>query len=75
MTELDIQIKRLNDIADKIGESAKQIEDNASFTLADRIEMVRTQICEHYCKYPVVYGDDEGRLMLECDRCPMRWLG
>ena len=74
MTELDIQIKRLNDIADKIGESAKQIEDNASFTLADRIEMVRTQFCDHYCKYPVVYGDDEDRLMLECDRCPMRWL-
>lgn len=73
MNDLDYTIARLNSIADKIGEAGKQIQNNASFTLTDRIDMVKAQICDHYCKYPLIYDDDD-RLQQECDKCPMKWL-
>lgn len=75
MSELDKQIETMNALAEKIGSCAKQIEKSASFTMADMVEMVRERICDAYCRYPLVYSDDDERLQLECDRCPMRLLG
>lgn len=75
MSELDAQLQRMNALADQIGEAAKEIEKEASFTMTDMVEMVRERICDEYCRYPLVYSDDDERLQLECDRCPMRLLG
>jgi len=73
MSELDRQLETMNALAEKIGDCAKQIEENASFTMADMVDAVRAKICDEYCRYPLIYEDD--RLQLECDRCPMRLLG
>lgn len=74
MTELDIQIKRLNDIADKIGDTAKDIESRASFSRSDLVDMVREEMCDNYCRFPRFYAGDDERLKLKCDRCPLRLL-
>ena len=75
MSELDRQIEIMNALAEKIGRCAKQIEESASFTMADMVEMVRERICDAYCRYPLVYEGDDDRLQQECDNCPMRLLG
>ena len=76
MNELDYQIRRLNDIADRIGEDAEKISKLAGFTIEDRIEIARTVMCDEYCKWPVVFNgpEDEDRLQLRCAKCPMRLL-
>lgn len=44
-------------------------------TIAQIVEEVSEEICDHYCKWPEQYGDDESGLLNEkCDGCPLNRL-
>ena len=74
MTELDRELKRLDDMCAQIGETAKDIESRASFSRSDLVDMVREEMCDNYCRFPRFYAGDDERLKLKCDRCPLRLL-
>ena len=49
---------------------------NKRKTIADILNDVSSDICEHYCKYPNIYQkeDEEDKLYEYCDKCPLNRL-
>ena len=45
-------------------------------TVADILEEVKAEICEQYCKYPVIYKDMDEDEFIEkiCGECPLHRL-
>lgn len=43
-------------------------------SVADIINEVVTEICDHYCKYPEKYADYEEMLKEQCEDCPLNKL-
>lgn len=35
---------------------------------------VAEQICDHYCKYPAEYKDNDQMYDEKCDKCPLQML-
>ena len=42
-------------------------------TIPEIIEEVKTEMCDHYCKYPDVLPEDV--LWSNCEKCPLGRLG
>lgn len=48
---------------------------NKRKTVVDIIEDVLSDICDHYCKYPDIYKEEEeDKLYEHCDKCPLNRL-
>lgn len=45
-------------------------------TVSDIIEEVKAEICDEYCKYPVIYKDMDEDEFIEkiCGKCPLERL-
>lgn len=44
-------------------------------TVSDIIQEVTVEICDEYCKWTGMYGDDEEAMLNEkCDDCPLNRL-
>ena len=66
------EIARLIDQAPTLSADAEPAKPQ---TIAQIVEEVSEEICDHYCKWPEQYGDDESGLLNEkCDGCPLNRL-
>jgi len=44
-------------------------------TIPQIIEEVKTEICDHYCKYPSEVHDPDYMIDTICEKCPLGRLG
>ena len=42
-------------------------------TVSQQIEDIKTEMCDHYCKYPGIWDEDDGELADSeiCANCPL----
>lgn len=51
------------------------MEEKKIQTIPQIIEEVKTEMCDHYCKYPSEVHDPDYMIDTICEKCPMGRLG